>query len=126
MTSHKITRGILCGSFCKRAHTNYMYFIYFIKFSLGYLHVLYIKSTFNATTSELTLRCGVQGYPSPNVWWTKDGSFLNGTNISFKNDNKTLVVMDPQPRDNGTYYCHARNILTYVNRSLTLNLICKS
>ena len=84
-----------------------------------------ITSSYNTTNGELTLKCEDQGNPPANVWWTKSGSYLNRTDIYLKNNNRTLVIGNPQPRDNGTYYCHARNTFFYANGSFTLNLLCK-
>ena len=96
-----------------------------IQFSLVYLRIYHIYETFNRTNRDLALNCDVEGYPPPDVWWTKNGRYLNGIRTYLNNDNRTLVLMDPQLRDNGIYYCHAKNRWSYANRSFTLELLCK-
>ena len=90
-----------------------------------YLRIPYIYKTFNRINRELMLQCDVDGYFLTEVWWTKNGSYLDGANTYFKNDNRTLVIVNPQRRDNGIYYCHAKNRWSYVYRSFTLELSCK-
>ena len=90
-----------------------------------HLGIKHIIPTLNRTSNELTLTCDVYGYAS-DVWWTKDGIYLNGTNIYFKDNKKTkLVIVDPQRRDNGIYDCYARNSLSSVNQWYRLDLMCK-
>jgi hypothetical protein len=57
----------------------------------------------------------VEGNPSPHVWLTKDNTLL-------QNGSRTLVIRDANIDDEGTYYCHARNNLSYSNASFELNL----
>ena len=87
--------------------------------------IVSLTASSNTTNGETYLKCDVLGNPFPDVWWTKDGSYLNDDNIRFENQNRTLVIIVAQPSDGGMYYCHARNELSYVNGSFQLNLICK-
>ena len=99
--------------------------MFYMQFSVAYLEIGYIDPVLDRTNRELMLECAVYGYFPTEVWWTKNGSYLNGTNTYFKSENRTLVIVDPQLRDNGIYYCHAKNKWSYVNRSFTLELLCK-
>jgi hypothetical protein len=57
----------------------------------------------------------VEGNPSPHVWLTKDNTLL-------QNGGGTYVIPDANIYNEGTYYCHARNNLSYSNASFELNL----
>ena len=96
-----------------------------MQFSVASLRIGYIDAVVNRTNRELMLECVVDGYFLTEVWWTKNDSYLNGINTYFKNDNRTLVIVNPQRRDNGIYYCHAKNRWSYANRSFRLELLCK-
>ena len=89
--------------------------------------IVNLTASSNITNGETYLKCDAQGIPSPIVWWTKDGSFLNdiNDNIRFEDQNRTVVIITARPSDSGKYYCHARNKVSYVIRAFTLNLICK-
>jgi hypothetical protein len=97
----------------------------FFKFLSGKLRIVSVKASSNKLDSNISLKCAVQGNPSPDVWWTKDGSYVHGYYIRFHDENRTLIIGSALPRDNGTYYCHARTNMSYVNASFALNLICK-
>jgi hypothetical protein len=89
--------------------------------------IVSITGSSDSTNGETYLKCDAQGIPSPDVWWTKDGSILNdsNSNIRLEDRNRTIVIISAQPSDSGMYYCHARNEVSHVQRALVLNLICK-
>jgi hypothetical protein len=84
-----------------------------------------VKASSKTLFDDIYLKCVVQGNPSPNVWWTKNGSYIQGYNIEFQDNNRTLIITRAASDDVGTYYCHARNKVSYVNAPFVLNLICK-
>ena len=84
-----------------------------------------VTASSNKLWNPVYLKCEVQGNPSPDVWWTKGGSYVHGDYIQYHDDNRTLVIWSTKPKDNGKYYCHARNNMSYVNASFALNLIRK-
>ncbi|XP_052756348.1 papilin isoform X3 [Galleria mellonella] len=66
------------------------------------------ESTTLAVGSELSLPCEVDGYPVPNVHWTKDG-------VPLSSDHRTqitearLTITGLTSADSGAYGCHASN-----------------
>ena len=84
-----------------------------------------VTASSNTLGSDISLKCEVQGNPSPDVWWTKDGSYVHGYYIQFEDGNRTLHFRWTDIGDIGTYYCHARNNMSYVNASFALKLISK-
>ena len=90
---------------------------------LGNLRIVSITANSNRLYHTIRLKCEVQGIPSPYIWWTKNGSYIESDSIDFENGNRTLVITGAEVKDIGTYYCHARNSFSYVNASFVLNLI---
>ncbi|CAB4018374.1 hemicentin-1, partial [Paramuricea clavata] len=84
--------------------------------------IVNITASSETLFDDIYLRCEVQGNPSPNVWWTKNGSYIQGYNIEFQDNNRTLIITRAVSDDVGTYYCHARNNVYYVNASFVLYL----
>ncbi|CAB4019199.1 neural cell adhesion molecule L1 isoform X5, partial [Paramuricea clavata] len=81
-----------------------------------------VTASSNTLFDDIYLKCVVQGNPSPNVWWTKNGRYIQGYNIEFQDNNRTLIITRAASDDVGTYYCHARNKVSYVNAPFVLNL----
>ena len=84
-----------------------------------------IKLTASQTAllyDNVTLVCEILANPTAQIWWTKDGNESHHNNVEFKNNNKTLVITKAEMKNIGDYSCHAKNSLSYTNKSLTLNL----
>ncbi|XP_045537794.1 papilin isoform X3 [Papilio machaon] len=61
-----------------------------------------------ATGAQLTLPCEVDGYPEPEVRWTKDGvPLLPSDRIDITESR--LTITSTNINDSGLYGCHARN-----------------
>lgn len=60
-------------------------------------------SSFPTFFSRVTLTCGAEGIPEPNITWYKDDVLLPGEN------SKTLVILEVQLSDRGRYHCNATN-----------------
>lgn len=58
---------------------------------------------------SLLLHCIYGGTPLPEVVWRKKGGSLEGNRISYLNFAKTLVILNVDEQDEGTYECTASN-----------------
>ncbi|XP_026315037.1 papilin isoform X10 [Hyposmocoma kahamanoa] len=58
--------------------------------------------------SELNLPCDVDGYPVPDVYWTKDGARL-GPSDRVRITDSRLTISGVSVYDSGVYGCHASN-----------------
>ena len=88
-----------------------------IQYTLAPSRVTNITASSNLLFEDIYLKCEVQGNPLPDVWWTRESI------PRFRVANSSLVIHRAEISDIGTYYCHARNNLHYVNVSFDLNLI---
>ncbi|XP_068619320.1 papilin [Battus philenor] len=61
-----------------------------------------------ASGAELRLPCEVDGYPEPDVYWTKDGVPL-ASNDRVQITETRLTILSTNINDSGLYGCHARN-----------------
>ncbi|KAG7298099.1 hypothetical protein JYU34_018867 [Plutella xylostella] len=61
-----------------------------------------------ASGSELSIPCEVDGYPTPEVHWTKDGVRLQPSDRVQLSDAR-LTISQLAPADSGVYGCHAAN-----------------
>lgn len=59
-----------------------------------------------------TIRCTVEGYPKPNITWSKDGEEITLPDILTKGDA-------------GQYVITASNALSSVNATLEIIILCK-
>uniref|UniRef100_A0A182JNW8 receptor protein-tyrosine kinase n=1 Tax=Anopheles christyi TaxID=43041 RepID=A0A182JNW8_9DIPT len=55
------------------------------------------------------LRCPADGYPKPNITWTKDGREIERTMGQVKKVNWAIVLEDLVPQDSGSYTCTVCN-----------------
>ncbi|XP_068722444.1 uncharacterized protein [Montipora capricornis] len=77
-----------------------------------------VETTVNETRTA-TLRCAVDGNPTPKVSWSKLNSlFPIGRRVVESSG--TLILKDVRPGDDGIYSCKAENILGSVNASAKL------
>ncbi|KAJ2942077.1 hypothetical protein O0L34_g10994 [Tuta absoluta] len=58
--------------------------------------------------AELSLPCEVDGFPTPDVYWTKDGARLESTDRMQVTDAR-LTISNVNTNDSGEYGCHAGN-----------------
>ncbi|XP_003736478.2 papilin isoform X2 [Drosophila pseudoobscura] len=64
--------------------------------------------------STIAISCSVQGYPEPNVTWTKDNTPLySNERIQITSQPHRLVVSDVSTEDTGIYGCKASNAFSY-------------
>ena len=87
------------------------------RYTLAQSRITNITASSYLLFEDIYLKCEVQGHPSPDVWWTRESV------LAFHVANRTLVIRRAKISDIGTYCCHARNNLSYVNASFQLNLI---
>ena len=66
--------------------------------------------------------CTILANPSPRVWWTKNGNVAHENNIYFRNDNRSLIIIGAQIKNEGSYSCFARSNLSSASQSLNLSL----
>ncbi|XP_013147767.1 PREDICTED: papilin isoform X2 [Papilio polytes] len=77
------------------------------------------STTTVATGAQLSLPCEVDGYPEPEVRWTKDGvPLLQSDRIDITESR--LTITSTNINDSGLYGCHARN--AYSSHSSTLQI----
>ena len=70
------------------------------------------------------LKCVADGYPHPQVTWSKKASSLPvGRYITGPSN--ALIIKDVKPGDAGIYSCIAENILGRANASTQLTVQCK-
>uniref|UniRef100_A0A8C2G2F4 Protein tyrosine kinase 7a n=1 Tax=Cyprinus carpio TaxID=7962 RepID=A0A8C2G2F4_CYPCA len=80
------------------------------------------------SSSQVVLRCNIEGHPRPTNRWHKDGTALSEKSYKINNKDRTLTLPNASPDDNGVYYCCAKNAVGHVcsNDNFTLNIIDKS
>ncbi|XP_043651988.1 papilin isoform X5 [Drosophila teissieri] len=73
--------------------------------------------------STIVMSCSVQGYPEPNVTWTKDDVPLyNNERVQITYQPHRLVLNDVTPSDSGKYTCRASNAYTYANGEANVSI----
>ncbi|XP_033162682.1 papilin isoform X2 [Drosophila mauritiana] len=73
--------------------------------------------------STIVMSCSVQGYPEPNVTWTKDDVPLyNNERVQITYQPHRLVLSDVTPADSGKYTCRASNAYTYANSEANVSI----
>uniref|UniRef100_A0A8C1T4M1 Inactive tyrosine-protein kinase 7 n=1 Tax=Cyprinus carpio TaxID=7962 RepID=A0A8C1T4M1_CYPCA len=80
------------------------------------------------SSSQVVLRCNIDGHPRPTNRWHKDETPLSEKSYKINNKDRTLTLPNASPDDNGVYYCCAKNAAGHVcsNDNFTLNIIDKS
>uniref|UniRef100_A0A673KYN2 Inactive tyrosine-protein kinase 7-like n=1 Tax=Sinocyclocheilus rhinocerous TaxID=307959 RepID=A0A673KYN2_9TELE len=80
------------------------------------------------SSSQVVLRCNIDGHPRPTNRWHKDGALLSEKSYKINNKDRTLTLPNASPDDNGVYYCCAKNAAGHAcsNDNFTLNIIDKS
>ncbi|XP_058060783.1 fibroblast growth factor receptor homolog 1-like [Anopheles bellator] len=68
------------------------------------------------------LRCPADGYPKPNITWTKDGREIERTMGQAKKVNWAIVLEDLVPQDSGFYTCHVCNRVGCTNFTTKLEV----
>ena len=82
-----------------------------------------IKTTVNESQTAI-LKCTADGYPPPQVAWSKRNSSLPvGRHVVESSG--ALVVKDVRPGDEGDHSCRARNLLGSVNATGKHTVQCK-
>ncbi|TRZ01114.1 hypothetical protein DNTS_007840 [Danionella cerebrum] len=80
------------------------------------------------SSSQVTLRCNIDGHPRPTNRWYRDGTLIAEKNHKINNKERTLMLANASPDDNGVYYCCAKNAAGQIcsSANFTLNIIDKS
>ncbi|KAA0712546.1 Inactive tyrosine-protein kinase 7 [Triplophysa tibetana] len=80
------------------------------------------------SSSQVILRCNIDGHPRPTNRWYKDRNSLTEKSYKINNKERTLTLPSVSPDDNGLYHCCAKNTAGQVCSSdnFTLNIIDKS
>ena len=82
-----------------------------------------VESTVNES-QIVVLKCTADGYPTPQVTWSKMNSSLP-VGRHMVESSGALVVKDVRPGDEGVYSCRAENLLGSVNSTANLTVQCK-
>lgn len=78
-----------------------------------------------ASNTTITIRCPVNGVPTPTVTWEKNGvEIIPGDDIMITRDN-TLVIVAATSEDNAQYICRARGLTGTDSASSTIEIIGK-
>ena len=82
-----------------------------------------VKTTVNQSQTAI-LKCSADGYPTPQVTWSKMNSQLPvGRHVVESSG--ALILKDVRPGDEGVYSCKAKNLLGSVDASAKLTVQCK-
>ena len=82
-----------------------------------------VKTTANQSQTAI-LNCSADGYPTPQVTWSKMNSQLPvGRHVVEASG--ALILKDVGPGDEGVYSCKAKNLLGSVDASAKLTVQCK-
>ena len=82
-----------------------------------------VKTTVNQSQTAI-LKCSADGYPTPQVTWSKLNSRLPvGRHVVEASG--ALILKDVRPGDEGVYSCKATNLLGSVDTSAKLTVQCK-
>uniref|UniRef100_A0A1S4GGZ1 receptor protein-tyrosine kinase n=1 Tax=Anopheles gambiae TaxID=7165 RepID=A0A1S4GGZ1_ANOGA len=68
------------------------------------------------------LRCPADGYPKPNITWTKDGRKIERAMGQVKKVNWAIVLEDLVPQDSGSYTCAVCNQVGCINFTTKLEV----
>ena len=75
---------------------------------------------------NLTLSCNATGNPVPTISWTRDGSPVDSSKISFSANKTQLTITHVNRTDSGEYRCVASNSLgNATSNAATLDVQCK-
>ena len=81
------------------------------------------KTTVNQS-QKVILKCSADGYPTPQVTWSKLNARLPvGRHVVEASG--VLILKDVRPGDEGVYSCKAKNLLGSVDASAKLTVQCK-
>ena len=82
-----------------------------------------VETTVNQSQTAI-LECSADGYPTPQITWSKVNSSLPvGRHVVESSG--ALILKDVRPGDEGIYSCSAKNILGSVNAVAKLIVQCK-
>ena len=82
-----------------------------------------VKTTVNQSQKAI-FKCSADGYPTPQVTWSKLNSRLPmGRHVVESSG--ALILKDVRPGDEGVYSCKAKNLLGSVDASAKLTVQCK-
>ena len=82
-----------------------------------------VKTTVNQSQTAI-LKCSADGYPTPQVTWSKMNSQLPvGRHVVESSG--ALILKYVRPGDEGVYSCKAKNLLGSVDASAKLTVQCK-
>ncbi|CAK1583352.1 unnamed protein product [Parnassius mnemosyne] len=82
--------------------------------------ILSVQTTI-AAGAELSLPCEVDGFPEPDVYWTKDGVPLSSSD-RMQITEARLTIPSVNINDSGVYGCHARNRFSSHSSTVQINV----
>ncbi|UMM35968.1 hypothetical protein L5515_008342 [Caenorhabditis briggsae] len=97
----------------------------------------FIAPSFSSTLSDstailghnITLECKVEGFPTPEISWTKDGERISTTRrirqIQDENGNCKLIISKAESDDTGVYVCSATSV-SGVDSTSSMVMIAKT
>lgn len=62
-----------------------------------------------ALNTTITIRCPVDGVPTPTVTWQRDGVNIIGDDLISIVDGNSLIMKQPMVQDSGNYTCTAES-----------------
>ncbi|CAH1637578.1 unnamed protein product [Spodoptera littoralis] len=85
---------------------------------------VHVTASTTSIGKDLKLTCEVDGYPEPDVYWTKDGVRLENNEriLITGNVESRLTVQRVTVSDSGLYACHASNLYTSGTDTAQVNI----
>ncbi|KAG6797659.1 peroxidasin [Apis mellifera caucasica] len=76
---------------------------------------------------DVSFTCKVDGRPTPNIQWWRNGQLLNvGGRVAIENEGSLLKIFAVKETDTARYVCQARNSNGYAETSADLNVVDES
>ena len=97
------------------------------------LFLFTVKPYFNKEPSDITVltgetvqfHCSVSGDPQPKILWRKDDGNMPVGRADIKEEDKSLIIKNVIPADEGIYICEAHNSVGQINAKAQLVVNCK-
>lgn len=76
---------------------------------------------------DVSFTCKVDGRPTPNIQWWRNGQLLDvGGRVAIENEGSLLKIFAVKETDTARYVCQARNSNGYAETSADLNVVDES